>query len=118
MEWVLTTCILWGCTTPLIRRGALGVDAVAHKGRVAELAWLATSWRYVLPLALNLCGSLAFVRALQYADLAVVSPLTNSLTLAMTWVTGWLMGENLGDPVSLAGVALVGAGSYLCITAS
>ncbi|ORZ35814.1 hypothetical protein BCR44DRAFT_61075 [Catenaria anguillulae PL171] len=116
MEWIIATSILWGCTTPFIRRGAAGVESVRHRGKIAELIFLATSWRYILPLGLNLCGSLAFVKALQSADLAMASPLINSLALALTWLTGCALGENIMSSRALAAVTLVGFGSLLCAT--
>ncbi|KAI9220199.1 transmembrane protein 234-like protein [Blastocladiella britannica] len=119
MEWIIAASVLWGATTPLIRRGSLGVeDAVVSRGKVAELVWLATRWQYIAPLALNFCGSLAFVRALQTADLALASPLTNALALMFTWLMGWALGENVSDPYSMAGVALVALGSTLCVMSS
>ncbi|KNE72995.1 hypothetical protein AMAG_20660 [Allomyces macrogynus ATCC 38327] len=78
---------------------------------------LLTNWRYLVPLALNLCGSAAFVKTLQEADLALASPMVNSLTLAVTWLTGWLLGENVTDARTTTGILLVGAGSFLCMTA-
>ncbi|KNE68408.1 hypothetical protein AMAG_13064 [Allomyces macrogynus ATCC 38327] len=101
--WILATVLLWGATNPFLRRATTTTAPPSADNASTKLSWiqqwtlLLTNWRYIVPLALNLCGSAAFVKTLQEADLALASPMVNSLTLAVTWLTGWLLGENVTD---------------------
>ncbi|KAG0165669.1 hypothetical protein DFQ30_008158 [Apophysomyces sp. BC1015] len=59
--------ICWGSTNPLIKAGSAGLEDVSAKypeGGLkrwfAELKYLFTRWQYVLPLLLNLSGSVVY----------------------------------------------------------
>ncbi|OZJ06580.1 hypothetical protein BZG36_00607 [Bifiguratus adelaidae] len=110
------TC--WGFTNPFIRRGSQDIEAISNQypqgGPVrwlAETRWLLTRWQYVLPLALNLSGSVVYYYAI---DLSQAVPITNSLTLIFTVLAGALLGEEQVGWETFIGGLLIVAGIGLC----
>ncbi|KAF9345169.1 hypothetical protein BGX26_003453, partial [Mortierella sp. AD094] len=81
----------------------------------AEYWYLFTRWQYVVPLALNLCGSVVYYYTLGKADLSLAVPITNSLTFIFTTLAGILLGESIGSPRSWLGMAMVVLGVGLCV---
>ncbi|XJO71864.1 hypothetical protein BDV3_001301 [Batrachochytrium dendrobatidis] len=97
--------ICWGFTNPFIKSGSKGLEAVSLKHassswwtrQAAELWFLGTRWQYVLPLAVNLSGSTVYYYTLGDADISLAVPITNSLTLALTVLSGIALGESFGS---------------------
>ncbi|KAH6600416.1 hypothetical protein BASA50_002314 [Batrachochytrium salamandrivorans] len=97
--------VCWGFTNPFIKSGSKGLEEVsrAHadspwwQRQTAEIWFLGTRWQYVLPLAVNLCGSTVYYYTLGDADLSLAVPITNSLTLALTALAGIALGESFGS---------------------
>ncbi|KAJ6654321.1 hypothetical protein lerEdw1_007243, partial [Lerista edwardsae] len=91
---------LWGGTTPWLKRGAEGLEAVRSetwaRQLLAEMRFLWFHGQYVVPLALNQAGSLVFYLALAATDLTLAVPICNSLALMFTLATGKILGEDLG----------------------
>ncbi|KAI9017755.1 hypothetical protein BC832DRAFT_545609 [Gaertneriomyces semiglobifer] len=118
--------LFWGVTNPFIKYGSKGLEDVTdqykdmpwYKRQLASTWWLATRWQYVVPLALNLSGSVLYYKTLGDSDLSVVVPITNSLTLAITLIVGALLGENVGSTSTILGVCMVFAGVTLCTMSS
>ncbi|KAI9026911.1 hypothetical protein DFJ74DRAFT_604315 [Hyaloraphidium curvatum] len=115
----LLTAALWGGTNPFVKRGTRGLDAyqASIAGRpwpvraLLEAWWLVTRWQFVVPSLVNLLGTISFYRTLaDAADLTLAVPIANTLTFAFTFLAGYLLGEDVGDPQTWAGFALVLAG--------
>lgn len=129
MSSVLTSgasCVLvglvWGATNPFVKRGSLKVEAKkARSGRqtgwLAELAALVTTPAFLVPQALNQCGSVLFVLLLGGANISVVVPLVNAASLASNAVVDVLLGERFRLGLLVPGLALVALGLALCATA-
>ncbi|RKP02529.1 hypothetical protein CXG81DRAFT_6196, partial [Caulochytrium protostelioides] len=109
----VVVALCWGVTNPLIKRGTRGIEGVRARVRAGEAWFLLTRWQYVVPLLLNLCGSSIYYAALGDADVSVAVPISNALTFAVTTVASWLLGEQLGSPLTFAGVVLVVIGVLL-----
>ncbi|CAN0267732.1 unnamed protein product [Lampetra planeri] len=120
--WLTAVALLWGGTNPLLKRGAKGVETVRGRGRLrqlfAELCFLVSNPRYMVPFVLNQSGSLLYYFTLGSADLSVAVPLTNSLTFVFTLITGKLLGENIGGTRALLGMLLMGVGLTLCVASN
>jgi hypothetical protein len=87
---------LWGCTNPLLRAGSQSEDSTQKskpQGFFAEIKALLTNWRFLLPFALNQCGSVAYVATLGSSAISMAMPICNSLALFFNCVTSRLMGE-------------------------
>ncbi|KAF7727440.1 DnaJ (Hsp40), sub C, member 2 [Apophysomyces ossiformis] len=115
--------ICWGSTNPLIKAGSAGLERVSAKypeGGLkrwfAELKYLFTRWQYVLPLLLNLSGSVVYYYTLGQSDMSLAVPITNSLTFVFSLLTGLLLGEPLGGKDAWLGMALVILGVAICLT--
>ncbi|XP_053617885.1 transmembrane protein 234 homolog [Plodia interpunctella] len=116
---LVLTGALWGCTNPFIRRGTKGLRGVHSKTRLgqvyAEIVFLLGNWRYVVPWLVNQLGGLAYLAAVQRAPLSLAVPTANGLAFAFTAVVGAAVGaEEPLDKWSVAGVALIVAGTALC----
>lgn len=121
----LASCIgvgvLWGCTNSFIKRGSVVADnksvdqACDFKWSVVHL-WvnLLTTWRFLVPQALNLVGSVCFAYLLGRAPLSFVVPVTNAISLLSTAVTDWLLGEHIDLAYAAPGVLLLALGVGLC----
>lgn len=119
--WCIAVALLWGCTNPLMKRGASGVEKVSsespldkQKGLILktllELQYLVFNWRYTLPFLINQGGSVLYYWTLSTATLSVAVPLTNACTLVITVLVGKLLGEKSEGPVLYIGVVLVFVG--------
>ncbi|RKP10054.1 hypothetical protein THASP1DRAFT_13401, partial [Thamnocephalis sphaerospora] len=113
---LVLVALCWGFTNPFIKRGAEGLDSV-QPGRfgegVSKFFYLATRWQYVVPLLLNLSGSVVYYYTLGKSDLSLVVPITNSMTFLCTTLAGYLLGE---APDTWIGMAMVILGAALCVS--
>ncbi|CAI4215413.1 unnamed protein product [Parascedosporium putredinis] len=120
--------LAWGLTTPFIRRAArthtprrhpsLESDDLGPLTRKVYGAWFAVldllrNPRYVIPLGLNLTGSLWFFLLIGQAELSLTVPIVNTLAFLFTvlgdwWVDGKAISRDggIGMLLSLAGIAL------------
>ena len=113
--------VLWGCTNSFIKRGSVVADskkvdqACDSSWSVAHL-WvnLLTTWRFVVPQALNLVGSVCFAYLLGRAPLSFVVPVTNAISLLSNAMTDWLLGEHIDLAYAAPGVLLLALGVGLC----
>ena len=113
--------IVWGCTNSFIRKGSLAAvspaQAKPHQAGWAILdLWvrLLTTWRFFLPQALNVAGSICFTLLLGAAPLSFVVPVTNAVSLLANAVTDWALGETVDLAYAVPGVLLLALGVGLC----
>ncbi|XP_013789318.1 transmembrane protein 234 homolog [Limulus polyphemus] len=110
---------LWGLSTPWLRQGSVGIEHVkcnsAIKQWLAELWFLATNWRYVIPFLVNQSGSVLYAATLGVADLSMAVPLTNALTFIFITISGRFLGEEVGSSATYVGMAFVMAGVMCCV---
>lgn len=111
--------LLWGATNPLIKRGSVGLEKISatnkYKKFALEIKFLVTRWQYIIPFALNQCGSVLFVWGLQDSEMTVAVPIANSLSFLFTAVTAIVLGENKPNIKILIGIALVIIGISICM---
>ncbi|KAJ1994340.1 hypothetical protein H4R33_000301 [Dimargaris cristalligena] len=98
----ILVALCWGFTNPFIKRGTAGLENLPQysawwKRALSEMWYLLTRWQYVLPLALNLSGSMVYYYTLGKSDLSLAVPITNSLTFVFTALAGYLLGEDIGS---------------------
>lgn len=101
--------VVWGVTNSLLKRGA----STASKGTLPQRALhLLKTPSYTVPLVLNLSASLVFAWALSSLDLSIVSPIANTVAMAVTAAFGYFfMAEcNMNPTRLIAGLLLVAAG--------
>ncbi|KAI8368757.1 hypothetical protein BD560DRAFT_398615 [Blakeslea trispora] len=119
----ILVAICWGSTNPLIKAGSQGLEKVSEKyptGGIrkwlAELKFLFTRWQYVLPLALNLSGSVVYYYTLGKSNMSLAVPITNSLTFIFSLLTGLCLGEDIGGRDTWLGMALIMIGVVICVS--
>lgn len=117
--------VLWGCTNSFIKRGSVAADHQAslsqHPARLSIVTFwynLLTTWKFVLPQALNLVGSICFAILLGKAPLSFVVPITNAVSLLANAVTDWATGEQINLTLAAPGVLFLAVGVFLCATAT
>lgn len=117
--WLCIVSLLWGSTNPLIRQGSKGIEDIHRPSRIgqffAEVFFLVSNWRYLIPFLLNQCGSVVYYLTLASADLSVAVPITNSLTMIITTLTGKLLGEDNINAGTFLGMMLVVSGVSICV---
>ncbi|KAJ0171596.1 hypothetical protein K1T71_013146 [Dendrolimus kikuchii] len=116
---LVVTGAFWGCTNPFIKKGTKGLRDVKANTVVgqawAEIRFLLTNWKYVIPWLVNQVGSLVYLLAVQRAPLSVAVPTANSLAFVFTAVTGATFGaEEPLDFRSIMGIVFIVAGTALC----
>ncbi|KAF9313699.1 hypothetical protein BG003_004914 [Podila horticola] len=115
----ILVALCWGFTNPFIKNGSKGLENIKRSSWLSQAAaeywYLFTRWQYVLPLVLNLCGSVVYYYTLGKADLSLAVPITNSLTFIFTTLAGILLGESIGSPRSWLGMTMVVLGVGLCV---
>ncbi len=121
----LASCIgvgvLWGCTNSFIKRGSLVADSKSFDP-ACDSSWsvvhlwvnLLTTWKFLVPQALNLVGSVCFAYLLGRAPLSFVVPVTNAISLLSNAMTDWLLGEHIDLAYATPGVLLLALGVGLC----
>jgi hypothetical protein len=116
----------WGCTNPLLRRGAVQADATSTKEPEANflLSVLRSlkKFRHVevwLPYALNQAGSVLFYFTLGNSEISLAVPICNGLALVFSIISSFFIGEKIEDPVrTFTGSALVVLGVAICVMSS
>lgn len=82
--------ILWGATNPFIKRGSVKVEALItqrhQQGRTGWLCWLSPS--LCVPWLANQSASLVFILLLGQADISMVVPVANAISIASNAVVG------------------------------
>ena len=113
--------IVWGCTNSFIKQGSLAAESRSqakpdHLEYAVVGLWfrLLTTWRYLLPQALNLAGSVCFTVLLGAAPLSFVVPVTNAVSLLANAMTDWALGETVDLAYAAPGVLLLALGVGLC----
>lgn len=93
----LIISLIWGSTNPLIKHSTKEISKIESSSKIKklfyELKYLLFNWKYVLLFLINQSGSLLYFILLQSADLSLVVPLTNALTLIATGIFGVILGE-------------------------
>ncbi|XP_024128701.1 transmembrane protein 234 isoform X2 [Oryzias melastigma] len=119
---LVVVSVLWGCTNPFLKRGTEGLEKVTQPNRVsqilAEIKFLFMNFKYLVPFLINQAGSVFYYYTLSTTDLSLAVPVTNSLTLLCTLLTGKLLGEELGGKNAVLGMILTVTGVSLCIISS
>ncbi|ORX44924.1 hypothetical protein DM01DRAFT_1340235 [Hesseltinella vesiculosa] len=120
----LLVAVCWGATNPLIKAGSQGLETVSAKypeggikKNIAEWKYLLTRWQYVLPLAMNLSGSVVYYYTLGKNDMSLTVPIVNSLTFVFSIIAGHFLGEQFGGKDVWLGIGLVLLGTGICISA-
>ncbi|XP_052776534.1 transmembrane protein 234 homolog [Mya arenaria] len=117
--WLVSVAFLWGFTNPFIKRGSKGIESIKRASAVrqlcAEMWFLITNWKYIIPFVINQSGSVLYYLTLASADLSLAVPITNSLTFIFTAISGHLLGEKVSSYKTVAGMCLVGLGVALCV---
>ncbi|GBC04480.1 hypothetical protein RclHR1_00570036 [Rhizophagus clarus] len=116
----LLVALCWGFTNPFIKQGSRGLENIKRNNWInqtlAEIWFLITRWQYVIPLLLNLSGSIVYYYTLGQADLSLAVPITNSLTFIFTTLAANLIGEEVRNKESWIGMAVVVIGVGLCVS--
>ncbi|XP_029688689.1 transmembrane protein 234 isoform X2 [Takifugu rubripes] len=111
---LLLVSVLWGCTNPLLKRGAQGIEKVTKTNKVsqllAEVKFLFLNFKYLIPFLLNQSGSLVYYYTL--------STTANALSFLCTLLTGKLLGEEFGGKKAVVGMVLTMVGITLCVISS
>lgn len=117
--WLCFVSMLWGSTNPLIRKGSKGIEDIHRAGRIrqflAEIVFLASNWKYMIPFMLNQCGSVVYYLTLASVDLSIAVPITNSLTMIITTLAGKMLGEGNINTGTFIGMLLVISGVTICV---
>lgn len=122
---------LWGCTNPLLRKGATEakqsnenmqpdrlstINSSLFTRTVSLLLTRFRSFSVWLPYLLNQGGSLLFYFALSKSDLSLAVPICNGLSLVFSIVTSYMLGERVDQPLrTVFGSAFIMCGVAVCL---
>ena len=111
---------LWGCTNPLLRKGAAEVEpnqrTNASSLKVVLMTFL--NFRVWLPYLLNQSGSIVFYVLLANSDLTLAVPICNALAMVFSFMTSACLGEKIDKPFqAFVGATLVLVGVTICVSA-
>jgi drug/metabolite transporter (DMT)-like permease len=115
---------VWGFTNPLLKRGNESTRSVAPSGRgpvvdgLRQVGATLLNWRFSVPFLVNQSGSFLYVYLLGSSEISMAVPICNSLTLVVTALASWALGERDGGrltPRTAAGTALILAGIAVCV---
>lgn len=110
---------LWGCTNPMIRKGALEVAENMDQKNDQQFLSAVKKFKNVrvwLPYVLNQAGSVVYYILLASSDLTLAVPICNGLALVFSCLTSVVLGEQVDKPFrAFLGAALVMLGTALCM---
>ncbi|KAH3697080.1 transmembrane protein 234 homolog [Dreissena polymorpha] len=117
--WLTSVAFLWGFTNPFIKKGSKGIESIKRSSPIrqflAELCFLLSNWRYLVPFLINQSGSVLYYITLASAELSLAVPITNSLTFIFTALSGHMLGEKVSSYKTVFGILLVSLGVILCV---
>eukprot|EP00742_Colponemidia_sp_Colp-10_P004797 GILJ01005117.1.p1 GENE.GILJ01005117.1~~GILJ01005117.1.p1 ORF type:complete len:131 (+),score=12.44 GILJ01005117.1:49-441(+) len=119
---MLIVGLFWGATTPFLEQGSEGVEKVQARGffnkAVAELRYILTRWRFVVPFLINQSASLVFYYLLGQAEISVAVPICNCVAFVITsMVEAYLHGRR-PNMYTILGTALVLLGLFVSLRAA
>lgn len=130
MFYILLAAVLWGCTSPFLKKFSKGFASPTEdtdaddkkkgqngmlKNALKEITFLLSRPKYLVTQILNLSGSVAFFYALRDADVSVASVVTNSLAFVLTIIVSvFILKEGNFKPRTWLGTILVLVGVSLC----
>lgn len=106
--------VLWGSTNPLVRRGSLVAAAKAQTSRIGSLLAHLTTPAFIVPQALNQCGSALFIYLLGVTDISTLVPVANAVSILFTALADLALGERYQVHTLLPGLLLLSVGVLLC----
>ena len=112
MILIILAAVFWGVTNPFLKQGAPGLSE--EKSIIGKLIKLVTNWQFVVPFALNQFGSLLYYYSMGQYPISVAVTVVNALTLIVTTLTSYALGEACLARGELAGICLIVAGIILC----
>ena len=120
---LLLVSLAWGFTNPFIKRSTKGLSQVSAEYSNSpylvklfhELKFLC-KLDFLVPFLINLSGSFIYYITLGDSNLTLAVPISNSLTFALTALSGVVLGEDFGSRNTILGMILVIFGVLLCVT--
>ena len=115
---MILVAILWGSTNSFLKRASqtpVPITYMPSSPLRTYIFYLSTP-AYIIPLLLNLSGSVLYYYTLRNIDLSIGVPVSNSLTFVITVVSGVILGEPFGGFKMVCGMVLVVCGVSTCIT--
>jgi drug/metabolite transporter (DMT)-like permease len=109
----------WGITNPLLKKGSQDMILIQEPSRIrqfmTEWNYMLTRPKYLFPFLLNQCGSALYYFTLSGSEITLASPISNSLTMLFTLLSGIMLGERPNGK-TVVGVILVMIGIILCVS--
>ncbi|VVC27847.1 Putative transmembrane family 234 [Cinara cedri] len=97
--------IVWGVTNPFIK---LATNKVKRRNKKFDLVSQVTDHlnnrNYLIPFAINQCGSLLFYFTLKNSDISLAVPIANGMSFVSTSIVGPLLGEEKPKFRTLLGI--------------
>ncbi|XP_074654169.1 transmembrane protein 234 homolog [Tubulanus polymorphus] len=120
--YLTLAAFLWGFTNPMLKQGGEGIERVKKSNRVfqflAELNFLVSTGRFMIPFLMNQAGSIVFFLTLRTADLALAVPITNALTFVFTIISGYVILDEKVSKQTFIGMLMVVTGVFCCVIGS
>lgn len=113
----LAVAFCWGFTTPLIKAASANLNKThtwPPAQQFSEIVQLLCRWQYLLPLIINLSGSIVWYALIGDMQLSRVVPIVNSLAFVFQLICAYIMGEKTGGIKGWIGIFLVVLGVYIC----
>ncbi|CAF1145099.1 unnamed protein product [Rotaria sordida] len=115
----LLTAFIWGITNWFLKQGSTGLQKIKYDNRVkqfgAEIWYFLTNAQYWIPFLLNQCGSVLYYYSLSKTDFSTAVPVTNALTLLITYLCDVISRPQLLNSRFLIGMLCVTSGVALCV---
>ncbi|XP_064624271.1 transmembrane protein 234-like [Lineus longissimus] len=116
--YLILVAFLWGFTNPMIKQGGAGIENIKKRNALlqffAEVQFLVSNWKYMVPFLINQSGSIIYFLCLASVNLSMAVPITNALTFIFTIVAGKVILEEKISTETLVGMLLVLGGVTLC----
>lgn len=112
MIYIIFAALLWGITNPFLKHGAPGLDN--EKTLTDKIRKLLLSWQFVLAFGTNQLGSLFYYFSMGKYPLSLAVTVVNALTLIITTLTSYIIGESRLTLREFSGLFIIVSGIILC----
>jgi len=112
MIFIVLAAMFWGITNPFLQNGAEGLDK--EEKLVGKFMKMVSNWKFLCPFLINQCGSIMYYLSMGQYPISIAVTMVNALTLVVTTLTSYAIGESKLSFDEFIGMTLVLSGIILC----
>lgn len=111
MIFIVLAALFWGITNPFLQNGAEGLEK--EEKLIGKFMKMISNWKFLCPFLINQCGSIMYYLSMGQYPISIAVTMVNALTLVVTTLTSYAIGESKLSFDEFIGMTLVLSGIIL-----